>query len=317
MNYKYIVTGTSLVNNIEYVDGRRITALLGGCGFYAYTGLKMVEDSSLYVSVVGKDYKKYHGRWLEENGSSDEGLVIEGETTPQTLLKYMPNGDYSDVPVKLNEDGSFTKLSDENFTKPNSLTSADIEKHLEGVKGLYLFGPWRHGIGDRPGTREMREKYGYKVMWEVTPWKDSSFHDEFMDTLQYCDIYSFNERESFDYLSVENEEEAIKVIQEIGKPCFYRDGIKGSYMVTKDKVEFVPIIHAVSKDREVDPTGCGNSSTAAAMWAFCEGYSERMIAAIGNAVAAYNCMQYGPYPSVTPEMRKNLMDIARKAADGE
>ena len=314
MGYKYIVTSSTLVNNIEYLDGRKITGLLGGCGFYAYSGLKMLEDSSLFISLMGEDYKKYHGKWMEDNGCSDEGLIIEGPHTQQTLLKYFPNGDYSDIPVQLNDDGTFTPTDTKNISRPMTIPIEHIEKFLPGLKGLYLFGGWRHSMGDRLAT-DLREKYGYKIMWEVTPWRDSSFHDEFIESIKYCDIYSFNDRESFDYLGVENEEEAIKVIQELGVPCFYRDGIKGSYMVTKDEVAFVPITHVVPHEQEIDPTGCGNSSTAAAMWAFCEGYSVKDIAAIGNAVAGYNCMQYGPYPDINPEMRKHLFEVAKKAAE--
>ena len=67
-------------------------------------------------------------------------------------------------------------------------------------------------------------------------------------------------------------------------------------------------------EAEVDPTGCGNCSTAAAMWAYCEGYDLRQIASIANVAAAYNVQQFGPYPTFNSKTRKVSLEKALELA---
>ena len=54
----------------------------------------------------------------------------------------------------------------------------------------------------------------------------------------------------------------------------------------------------------VDTTGCGNASTAAALYAYCEDFEPQRITIAANLSAAYNLLQHGPYPLFTREIRK-------------
>ena len=81
-------------------------------------------------------------------------------------------------------------------------------------------------------------------------------------------------------------------------------------MISDGKEYFVPMISTVASELEIDPTGCGNTSTGAAMWAFCEGYDPLMTCIIGNVVASYNVRQYGPYQDMSQKTRDEMLKIA-------
>lgn len=305
---KYLVSGASLVNNLVFTDGRKVTNILGGCGFYAYCGCRFYEKDSLFISGLGEDYNDYYGPWFDKNEVSRDGIVIAGKRTKNTILTYDENGDYTEV----------SAFSDEEMLSDSSkaICADDVIKHIgPDTKGMYLFGQWQNRLG---GCYEAAHEKGVKVMWEVTPVTYlgiEEYYDEFMDYVEKCDIYSFNRFEAFVIFHVDSDEEVIKKIQEIGKPCFYRIGTEGAYMVTKDECYKTPMISVVPREEEVDPTGCGNSSTAAAMWAFVEGYDPIMIAFLSSVCSAYNVRQYGPWQDMSEEVKAEAIATAKKLAD--
>ena len=131
----------------------------------------------------------------------------------------------------------------------------------------------------------------------------------FMETISHSDYYSFNRPESFRLFETDSEEKVIANIREIGKPCFYRVGPKGAYMLTADEGYFVPSVVLPTRDGDVDPTGCGNSSTAAAMWALVEGKDPLTVCITGNITAGFNAIQYGPHPDLTGRSRERAYQL--------
>ena len=71
-------------------------------------------------------------------------------------------------------------------------------------------------------------------------------------------------------------------------------------------------VPSVVIDKAEDPTGCGNSSTATAMYAFCEGYAPYEIAVMANVTAAYNLRQYGLIPEFSDEIRAQARERFRQ-----
>ncbi len=84
----------------------------------------------------------------------------------------------------------------------------------------------------------------------------------------------------------------IEKIQTLGVPCYLRLGARGSMAITKQNYAFVKSLEEVLV---VDTTGCGNSSTAAAMIGFSKEESLETIAMMGNIAAWYTLKQFGPY----------------------
>ena len=67
----------------------------------------------------------------------------------------------------------------------------------------------------------------------------------------------------------------------------------------------------------VDVTGCGNTSTAGACCAWCEGNDPIMTGIMANISANYNLRQIGPYPNFTDDVVREAHAFAQKLyADG-
>ena len=79
---------------------------------------------------------------------------------------------------------------------------------------------------------------------------------------------------------------------------FLRAGEKGSYVIADGKATFVP---SVLVGDVVDPTGCGNCSTAVALYAWMETRDPLMTGIMANISAAYNLLQSGLYPGYSAE----------------
>ena len=122
-------------------------------------------------------------------------------------------------------------------------------------------------------------------------------------------MYSVNYPEAKALFHVAAEEEAVQKITELGTPCFLRMGSKGSCMIAQGKAEFAK---SLTIGEIVDPTGCGNCSTAAAMYGWCEGNSLYETAMIANISAAYNLLQYGPYPEITEKVRVQARQLLKE-----
>ncbi len=310
-SYRYIAVGASLVNNLVFLDGRREEGVLGGCGFYAYAGLRTFEPQSLFVSQVGEDYERYYGPWLDRNGVSREGLLVEGPNTHLSVLTYLENGDYTEVSAL----GGGSLAGKRELERRLCLDS--IAPYIgPGTRGLYLFGRWMDRLG---GAYELARSAGAKVMWEVTPvtyFGITDYYDEFLRYLEGCDYYSLNRLEAQVIFGLREDGEIMQRISCLGKPCYYRMGTDGAALIDGPRMAQMPMISLVPREEEIDPTGCGNSSTAAAMWALCEGYGPAETAAIAGVAAAYNVRQYGPWPDMSGDFCSRALKEALAIAAG-
>ena len=127
-----------------------------------------------------------------------------------------------------------------------------------------------------------------------------------LETIRKVDIYSLNLPEAMSLFQADGEEAAIRAILELGTPCFFRVGKRGSYMIQDGKATFEP---SLTVGPIVDATGCGNVSTAAALFGWCEGFPPQVTARLANISAAYNLLQYGPYPAATKQVREEAMGL--------
>jgi Sugar kinases, ribokinase family len=79
----------------------------------------------------------------------------------------------------------------------------------------------------------------------------------------------------------------------------------GCYVIRNGETVFVPSIAHIAT---IDPTGCGNSATAGALFAFVEGMDLFSVGAAANISASYTNAQRGPYPKADD----NVMREAKK-----
>jgi sugar/nucleoside kinase (ribokinase family) len=200
---------------------------------------------------------------------------------------------------------------DELINRIDVITARQIAEHCdEATKGIYVEASEKDELWEDLG--EIRSKCGAKIMWELptSAAMDEARKPGVFETIKSAGLYSVNLPEALSLFGAADEEGAVKAIAEFGVPCFFRVGKKGSYMIDERGAVFGK---SIDVGKLVDTTGCGNASTAAALYAYCEGFELRKIVAAANLSAAYNLLQYGPYPAFTPEIRSE----AQKRLDSE
>ena len=297
---EYLAIGDLLLDTVEFADGTDSGVNAGGPVAFGYSGIRLWTDSCMMISNAGADYYQHFKKWIEKNNIETKGIKVKSDFTNHFRITYKPDGSYE---YSYGLPGKFGTI---NFGYLR-VSIEDIEPYCKNLKGLYM---------DQPIDRvflanliKLKEKYGFKIMWEIQ--RETYFEnakeviDEFIPQV---DIFSINSREGREFFGAEGDEEIIEILKGYKTPCFFRTGEKGSHMIMDGKDYFVP---SILIDKEDDPTGCGNSSTATAMYAFCEGYSPVEIAIMGNITAAYNVRQFG----LIPEFTESIREDARKLFD--
>jgi sugar/nucleoside kinase (ribokinase family) len=291
---KYLVAGPSYINNIEYADGSKKETIIGG-SIYCVAGIKLWCDDCLYISNVGKDFSDFYGPWMNNNNCSYNGLNAILPHTQYTTLKYGDEG--------LHDELSIYGLEEERLAA--ALDKHDIDFILKfcggDTKGIYIEANEKDPLWD--SLDKIRSLGDIKIMWELPTsiTTDPARHEKALDVIKRAGLYSINIPEAKCLFHVDTEGKAIESIVDLNVPCYLRAGKKGSYMICGGEASFSA---SVNLGNVVDTTGCGNCSTAAALYGYCEGYAPEKTAFMGNIAAAYNLLQYGPYPHVINARKK-------------
>ena len=288
--YAYIAAGISIVNDICFADGSRADNILGGCCVYALSGIGCYTDSVLPVTAGGSDFPALYGDYFEQNGISAAGVQQTMPATHHTRLGYEADGRWSEV--SLWGDSYFAEQKQNNMTR-----TAQLLPHIGAhSKGLYLDALADDGIWQE--LQPIREAAPQlTIMWEPptisSKSDDAAVKAAVREHILACDCYSMNLDEAAAFFGVSGYEDILAAIHTLGKPCFLRQGEQGAAWVENGEAVHLPAI--LSPDA-ADPTGCGNCSTAAALYARCEGHSAAETVALANAAASLCAMQRGPSP---------------------
>ena len=326
---KYIADGATITNRLLFMDGRVKDKIMGGGGFYAYTALRMCTEDCLFLSSVGKDFDDFYGAWFDRNSCSKDGLFVRLEKTMFNDLKYFPDGSYIEYSIygkrytdeelaEMRKSGLvFLGEEDPEERKKQQLRAEDIAPFMDEAKGLYT----SIALTDANSEILMEHKTnGCRIMWEIPATSVEIAHQKYKEGgieglkhyLRAVDILSINRNEASIIFEVSTDDEIIPLLKALEIPVYYRVGTDGAYMICEGKDYFVPMISTVEKEKEIDPTGCGNSSTGAVLWAWCEGYDPLMTCVIGNVVASYNVRQYGPFLDMSRETREEMLKTAEE-----
>ena len=299
---KYIVAGPTIINDIIFEDKKEIKAQIGG-SIFCVGGIKMWSEDCLYVSNVGPDFDRYYGEWMTTNQCSTKGLSYCLPHTSYTQLLYDKTGLHDEVSVYGAEMESL-------IGKLDCITAKQIADNCnEHTKGIYVEARESSEIWDQLAL--IKEKCNAKIMWELptSATMDAERKKQVWQILKRVDIYSINLPEALSLFEKEDEKTVLDEIIRFGIPCFFRVGAKGSYMICDGKSYFAP---SIKIGEVVDTTGCGNASTAAALFGYCEGIHPLKVAGMANISAAYNLLQYGPYPSILPEVKEEANKLLEK-----
>ena len=304
----YIVACNGSAEQIIFADHTKSGIVPGGAGFYALTGIKLWCDNVMMCAGLGKDYPEQIGQWLERNNIDLRGFNVRDEKTPINVCVYKNEADWY----------SYTEYGNEHYDSLDCFPEKDhLCDFLDRTKGVYVFRNddttfWNQII-------PLREKFGFKLMWEIKatiaiPEKLASLER----LLRHVDAFSINRPEAFSLFGVGRDKDVIEKLRSFGLPLIvYRVGEEGLYILLNGDCLFAP---SFQQYEVVDVTGCGNTSTAAALYAFCEGEPIEMIAAMANVASSHTLRYLGPM-ELTEENRKvarrQALELARQFKKGE
>lgn len=129
------------------------------------------------------------------------------------------------------------------------------------------------------------------------------------------EMSSLNHFEAAALFGTGDQEEIFRRIEALGIPYFfYRAGKKGAWALAGGGRWFVPSID-ILPGRTVDPTGCGNTTTAAAMVGWVKTRNPVMATIMANVAGGYNVLQKGMIPRFDPAQRAQAGRIAAEHYD--
>ncbi len=298
---KYLVTGCTLLNDINFADGSKAEGFLGGT-IYTVNGIKPFSDEVLFVTTAGADFEEHFGDYYRRNKLSTQGVEFVLPKTQYNTLEYAADGRWWEY-------SKYGKDFEKEWGPKAIIQASYITKHSsDQTSGIYFESSveepvWKNLVDIRKAAPNA------KIMWEIPTFDidNPKVKNDIKALIDKCDIYSLNLPESMTYFDTKSEEESIEAIIALGKPCFFRVGIKGAYMIVNEEAWFAP---SIGSDKSVDPTGCGNCSTGTAMYGYCEGLHPLKTVILANLAASLNVLQFGPYPLFTNELRTELFEKA-------
>ena len=286
----YVIGGNVMLDRVTFLDGTKSSEHIGGPATFAYSGVRLYTDSVMQCSNVGEDYHPLFDPWMAKNDVIPDGIKVKCEHCNHSYLVYNEDGTYSPDPSAKRFRSDWIQDFGYMKTSPEEI---GVWTQQGGVKGVYV----AQNV-DRVYWRKMKEimaRDGFKLMWEIEgPSSYKEFMPEVLNAIENVDIFSINVQEARHLFEVETEEECIKELQKLPVDMtLFRVGGKGAYMVTPNKYYYLP---PAPSDKIVDPTGCGNTSTGAALYAYAEGYDALMVGIMANVAAAQNIRQFGVIP---------------------
>ncbi len=294
---KYLSCGNIMSDYVEQADGTLGEIHMGGPAFFALTGIRLWSRECKLVCRAGADYVDSYGKWMTTNGLSCASIHVAADHCTQHILKHHKDGTY----------GWRSRFGQELLgylkTRPE-----DIEEALTPeVKGIYMAQNVDKVYWQK--VSRLKEKYDFRFMWELEAMPEHLSEDEWLpavkNVIENADMWSLNSSEASQLFGIpkENEEDIISEIMKMPvEMTLFRVGKKGAYAVSPSAAIFCPSIDVASS---VDPTGCGNCSTGAAMYAHVNGYSLKEVVIMANIAAGYNAAQYGPYMNFSDDVTEN------------
>lgn len=293
---EYLACGNIMSDRIQREDGSYTEWHMGGPAFFALSGIRLWTPNVKLVCRTGIDFLEMYGKWMDRNAVPMESVRFELEHHTRFTLTYGKDGSFKAVPHFTGEHLGYLKTS-----------PREIDEACEGhnIKGIYLAQNtdrifWEH-------LKNVKVRRGFKMMWEAEYLPEyiqmpkKGFLEQVRRNLSVAEMWSINHHEASDLFDIpaDKDEFIINELQKLpSEMTFYRVGKRGSYVVTKTDAYFYPVVTPFD---DVDPTGCGNNSTAAAMYAYVNGCELKLVGIIANISAGYNANQMGPFLHYTRE----------------
>lgn len=305
---RFITCGQASIDRSIMPDGTCVGVNLGGPGVFAYTGIRLYDDDCQMILNVAKDFKDHYGEWVKKNKVNTDALYEVYDKTHASDLVYQENGAYSVAGISPEE--MKARMAEYGWT---NVRADQIERHTRNADGMYIFvEPTYLCFWEQ--VHEISKRNKVRVMYEIGIGHgayDREYVLKVLDTLK-PEMSSLNHNEASDFFHLEDREEIFQRIYDWNIPMFfYRAGEEGSYVLHNRKSYFLPSL-TIEGRPALDPTGCGNTSTAAATYAWIMTENPVMTGLMANVAAAYNVSYTGIIKEFTPEMRQNALAVCEK-----
>lgn len=292
----YVIVSTAVTDDLYLADGTHRGTQLGGAGVYALCGVRLWSDSAVLVTGVGEDFAALHGDWFRQNDCSVAGLLVKDPHTAVSAVRYRSDGERTETPP----------LGPEHYLRLEA-SPEELLPFYPGAKGAYIFKDLRPGYWEK--VLAGREKYGFPILWELNA--DAARPEclpRVREIAEACGLFSLNRTEAGALLGTADVNKITKALLGWNTRLIYlRLGSSGAAVLSGGRAIYIPCAPCV---RVEDPTGAGNSSTAAVLYGWGEGLSPAECGVLG-AISAARCIeQFGP-PELTAAAR------ARCRADRE
>jgi len=288
-----------MLDKVIFLDGSKSDREnIGGPATFAYSGVRIWMDSVMQCSNVGADYETLFTPWLKENNVETVGFKIICDRCNHVIMHFVDKSGAHASRLDCEETEEVHWLKNDAWQDFGYMKTSpeQIEAFTKGtnVKGVYVA-----QNADRTFWKKLsdiKKRDGFKLMWEIeAPW---SFKHYLKDIKEICqdsvDIFSINIEEAQHLFECEGDTACINGLQELDVDMtLFRVGNRGLYVVTKDNAVYLP----PAPGPVVDPTGCGNTSTGAALYAYAEGKDPLMIGIMANVASSQNIRQYGIIPN--------------------
>lgn len=295
--FDYVVVSTAVIDRVRLSNGKLASEVLGGAGVYALSGLRLWSDSTVLVTGIGEDFPPSCRRWFNESGCSMAGLMVKDPHTAISELQYLENGERVETPP----------YGKDHYRRLEA-TPKEIAPFLRQAKGLYVF---------KDDCREYWEEllplageHGCRILWEINAEAALPERRERVERIaRQCGAFSINRTEACRLFGCDDLPQVEKKLRSWELPLIYlRLGSRGARILTQEGAASIPPVPGVEA---ADPTGAGNSSSAAVLYGLCQGEAPEVCGLRGSISAAACIAQYGP-PGFSAEGRRNAAALLEK-----
>lgn len=311
---KYLACGNVLFDSVRTADGKELGEHMGGQALYATSGIRVwTRDVKMVTNCGKRDFDEQYLAWLKNNELTTAGINYEQDYTAHVCMQHTPGGAYE---ITSTHSGL---VYDTYLQGMMELRMEQIEANIDPDTIAVYHHPHIPDTVYFDKIRKMREKHGIRFMYELVyqenllPYPYFNL-DKLKDAVRIAGLWSLNSNEASLLFNIpkDRDEDIIARLQEFPEfeMCYYRCGNRGAYVVTAKEAVFVPSIDIRGS---LDPMGCGNCSTAAAMAAWCETDQDLLMTGIMAAISAgFNAAQSGPWPVYTEQDEEKAMRLAKQ-----
>jgi sugar/nucleoside kinase (ribokinase family) len=283
----WIVFGHLIVDDLYLPDGAVATSRLGGAGTYAALGAALTGTGRVaLVSGVGRDLAPTHQAWLRSYDIDTSALVVRGQHTPRSSVRYVADGTRRETP----------RFGERHFASMAPAV-ADLPADWTAADGAYFFAT--HDAWQWPELRRWVQTRGGRLMWEISA--DSCRGDLFSAVaarLADVDLLSINLAEARSLCGRLDPAACAATLHDAGAAIVVlRMGAHGAIVVDATRSLTVP---AAPCGTVVDPTGAGNCYSGAFLAAYCRSGDIELAGAEAATAAASVLGSYGVPPPRAP-----------------